>query len=201
MSGATKVDGAATLRRRWRRWLRAVALYSGRGWAVGSADPAAYGELHGQLLAACERLAETGGPAERQFYEALTELVRPWVSPAVFARTERDLLADLWERCRAADRRLRGQRPALRVLRAGAPFLWLLAGLTLLGAFAFGLDFGPALFGGYVRALAEGIGHAFFRLTEMERFVLLMLILGILGITLFADTAAMNRAWSVSDGF
>jgi len=186
MVGATNVDGAAALRRHWRQWLKAVALYSGRGWGIGSADPAAYGELYAQLLADCERLADAGGPADRQFYEALTALVRPWVSPAVFSRTERDLLDDLWQRCRTADRRLRGVRPAPAWTRAAAPVFWLLAALTLLGAFAFGLDYGTALFGGRVRAAAESVWFVCARLTEMERFVLLLVVLVILGIGLFA---------------
>jgi hypothetical protein len=60
-------------------------------------------------MAACRSLAEAD-EERRPYYTALEETVRPWLSPRVLARTDREILSTLLDRCRAVERELGGRR-------------------------------------------------------------------------------------------
>src|SRR4051794_1696614 len=102
-------DTEKALRRHWGAWLKAVGAYANRNGRGAGTAPEAYPQLHAQLLAPCQLMAERGG-AERSFFESLADLVAPWGSLELLARSDGEILASLWERCRQADLRLRGNR-------------------------------------------------------------------------------------------
>jgi len=165
--------------------MKVVASYSGRSWRRGGIEPDAYLDLHAKLLAGCRALAAAGG-AEREFYDALAELARPWVSLAVLARTDREILSHLWERCREADRRLHGHRPRTGPTWSAKPLLLVMAGMAALFGIGYALDERTSLFGGRVRGLVLGAWSAVCALSEGERIVLLGIIVGTLAAGLFA---------------
>src|SRR5262249_16392728 len=78
-------------------------------------DPRAYTTLRNELIAACRSLAETDGE-RRSYYAALEDMVRPWLSLRVLARTDREILITLLSHCRELERKVTGRR---RVLEGG----------------------------------------------------------------------------------
>ncbi len=177
-------DGAAALRREWARWTKVIAGYCRCGWRRRAADPTAYAELHAKVLAACETAAAKvpEGP-QHEFYRSLAEMVRPWVSPDVLARTDREMLAQLWQRCHEAECRLSGLRPRVRHRLAPERLLFPLA-LVVVAAVALGLDELTAVFGGRIRALAQAVWLIVRGLTLTERLTLLGLIVAALALAL-----------------
>ena len=115
-----KPAGAARLRDDWRRWTWTVSRYAlckGR-----RPDAEAHAALHRRLVASCRAMAAES-PGDEAFYESLDGLVRPWATPDVLARTDRELLYDLLRQCREAEQRLcggGGRASALSALRLAA---------------------------------------------------------------------------------
>src|SRR5262245_61740328 len=119
----------AALRPLWHRWTVLVALHARRRGAqvVG---PREYQTLHQGLVAACAALAGAAEGTQREFYERLEDLARPWLTARVLEQTNGEILLDLLARCRQAEQELYpGSRP-LPVLR------WAVAAFALLGALA-----------------------------------------------------------------
>jgi hypothetical protein len=94
--------------------------------------PLEYANLHNELIGACRSLAASSDGQTRAFYQSLEDLARPWMSPGVFARADRELLFGLLIRCRQVERGLCG--------RARVAFAWWrltpLVGATTVGAAA-----------------------------------------------------------------
>jgi hypothetical protein len=78
--------------------------------------PEAYARLYRSLLDSCRAIAKDAEPSQQAFYYSLGELVQPWLSARILAKTERTLLAHLLESSLRAERRLTGRkrRPWLR---------------------------------------------------------------------------------------
>jgi hypothetical protein len=124
------------LREDWGRWTTIVWLFTRRRPSRRRIDPRAYAALRDDLLAACRSLAEaeTDG-MKRSYYAGLEETVRPWLSPRVLARTDREILSALLHRCREVERELSGRRwtlewparlgPGARIIAAGVVILGL----------------------------------------------------------------------------
>ncbi len=172
-------NGAA-LRRLWKQWTKVVAGYCRRRRAAP--DPVAYGKLHAKLMATCAALAAAAVGTEREFYESLTDVAGPWVSSEVLRRTDGEILANLWQRCRAIDGRLRGLRPRGRTWRIAGLLVPVL--LVVLAAAVLALDEALALFGGRARSLALAVWYAVRSLSMGERIVLLGIIVAALGLAL-----------------
>lgn len=98
---------SAVLKLRWRQWTGVVEYVA--GGRRGSVDPEAYARLHTDLVRICRRLAGQGPPEKRSSYERVQNLVGPWMSFAVLARTDPELLVALLRRCQAVDRELYGR--------------------------------------------------------------------------------------------
>src|SRR5262245_19043653 len=105
MSPPACTPDLAALRQHWGLWTAMVELFARRSRAR-RVDPREYQALHRDLLAACRGAAEAAEESRRPFYERLEELARPWLSPRVLERTDRDMLLDLLDRCREAGREL-----------------------------------------------------------------------------------------------
>jgi hypothetical protein len=118
----------AALRRLWRRWTALVALQARRGRGAQVVDPQEYQTLHRELVAACFAAGAAAEGTQREFYQRLEDLARPWLTARVLQQTDREILLDLLARCRQAEQELYSRRRA--VLR------WAAAAFALLGAVA-----------------------------------------------------------------
>ena len=133
LKGATD---SAVLKRCWYQWT-GVVEHVARG-RRGSIDPEAYARLHADLVRTCCLLAGEAPPEQRLYYRRLHDLVAPWMSIVVLARTEPELLVALMRRCRAMERQLHGRlwlRLAGRAAAQVALSLALAAVLVPLGWF------------------------------------------------------------------
>jgi hypothetical protein len=106
MTTAVKRTGVEDLRRCWRRWTGVVELFALRRGARRRVGRDGYEALHAELLASCRALAADGVEAERPFYRALEVLAQPWLSPYALEQADREILFDLFHRCREAGRQL-----------------------------------------------------------------------------------------------
>ena len=126
---ATSPDLAA-LRRHWRRWTALVALQARRGRGAQVVDPQEYQTLHQELVAACVAAGGAAEGTQREFYQRLEDLVRPWLTARVLEQTDHQILMDLLARCRQAEQELDPRS------RPRAVLLWAVAAFVLLGAVA-----------------------------------------------------------------
>jgi hypothetical protein len=115
------------LRRHWRSWTAVVDLCARRRRARRRVRPRDYHALHAKLLEACRELAGGAQGSRRAYYEGLANLARPWLTPGVLEQADREILLDLFERCRSAERQLGARtwlgdaaRRAARVLGVAA---------------------------------------------------------------------------------
>jgi hypothetical protein len=106
MTTAVKRTGVEDLRRSWRRWTAVVELFALRRGARRRIGRAWYEALHAELLVSCRALAADGVESERPFYCALEVLAQPWLSPYALEQADREILFDLFHRCREAGRQL-----------------------------------------------------------------------------------------------
>jgi hypothetical protein len=121
----------ATLRATWGRWTAIVELFARRRPARLRVDPRAYVALHGELIATCQALAVSGDESKRPFLRELEELVQPFLTTRVLAKTDREVLFDLLFRCRDIERMLRGATWTMAASRWVAPvFLSIVLGLV-----------------------------------------------------------------------
>jgi serine/threonine-protein kinase len=87
----------------WRRWTDIIAAFlEGRGGPY-RADPQTFHRLHRQLVADCEAQARCPEGKRREFFQRLAELVKPWLSPEVLRRTDREILSSLFWLCQQAE--------------------------------------------------------------------------------------------------
>jgi hypothetical protein len=98
----------ASLRRLWHRWVAVVELFAMRRRGRRRLSPRAYEVLYGEVLAACRGRGEAAAEGERAFYHGLENLVLPWLNLRAFERANWDILFDLLECCRQAERQLGG---------------------------------------------------------------------------------------------
>lgn len=135
MSQHSGSNAVAELRSLWRRWTRIVGLFARRQRARRYVDAEMYGTLHRDLLDSCASLSAMVDEDERVFVESLEQLVLPWVSTQSFRQTDRDILSDLFNRCRAVERELSGRLWSMpdwrRPLR---PLLFVLSGAVIVAA-------------------------------------------------------------------
>jgi hypothetical protein len=122
----------AALRALWRRWSSVVSLFAYRRSASRHLDEAAYAELFARLVEACRAGADSDDVARAAYFQALEELVRPWMDPRTLARTDRASLTILLDRCRQVERDLAGRPSApLAIIRSLALLLPIAAGVGL----------------------------------------------------------------------
>lgn len=100
----------AALQRLWYRWTTIVGLFARQRRGRRRLDALEYAQLYAELLVACHRHGEDGGPEQRQRCERLRELVLPWMSLRTLATAEREILEDLWLRCLEVEREIGGHR-------------------------------------------------------------------------------------------
>jgi hypothetical protein len=123
-----KPKATRELRRdRWGQWATIVGLFARRGLARRRVDPGAYAALRDDLIATCRSLAEADGQ-RRSYYLSLEETVRPWLNPRVLARTDREILCTLLDRCREVERELGRRRWTLEWPRDRGPGWMIIAG-------------------------------------------------------------------------
>jgi hypothetical protein len=99
----------ASLRTNWSRWTAIVELFARRRPARRRVDPVSFGALRRELITACRALAASGNESEHALSEHLENLFRPFLTPTVLEKTDREVLYDLLDRCKESERVLRGQ--------------------------------------------------------------------------------------------
>jgi hypothetical protein len=188
MKGPGAPTGRAALRAGWRQWTAIVEAFARRRPARRRVSPQAYARLHQGLLAACRSLAETATEADKSYYQGLESLAGPWLTAEVLARTDRQLLGDLWLRCRQVQRELGGG--------PGFPAVWRWAvSVLLLGALAAAVPFAqlmgwvrlPTL--GQIRDWSEDVWFAVKHLSPLHWLVLGTVVAILTGTFLISRTA------------
>jgi hypothetical protein len=105
MHSPTGSKDLEVLRQAWRQWTEAVERLARRR-RVSRLDELVYPAVHRRTLLACQEMIERSNGSKRAQYEAWADLVQPWLNPVAFTTAEREILADLCERCRAVGRQL-----------------------------------------------------------------------------------------------
>jgi hypothetical protein len=97
------------------RW-RTVVERHARGLR---SDPGKYAVLYGEVVRRCRGLAAAAGEEHKALYEDVEKLLQPWLTSEALTRAEKDILIEVSQRCRQAERSLDG-RPWLRAGRRWA---------------------------------------------------------------------------------
>jgi len=113
------------LRRCLERW-RTVVERHARGLR---SDSRKYAVLYGEVVRRCRALAAASGEEHKALYEDVEKLLQPWLTSEALTRAEKDILIEVSQRCRQAERSLDGRlwlrvgrrwvRPVLRILFIG----------------------------------------------------------------------------------
>ncbi len=142
MTGRDSRAPRQALQEDWSHWTAIIALFARRRPARRRVNPRAYASLRKDLIATCRSLAETDGERSA-YYAALEEIVRPWLSPRVFARTDREILFTLLHRCREVEQELTGRKPRPEWMRGFELGPILAAGVLVVGLVGVLGKFGP----------------------------------------------------------
>jgi hypothetical protein len=119
----------AALKTHWRRWVGVVHLFASRRPGRRRVETQEYRILHKELMERCRALMASTNEVDRAFYHYLEDLAQPWLSLAVLAKADREIVIDLLERCRQAERQLGGRPWAWSVPSWVKPAL--LAGIVI----------------------------------------------------------------------
>jgi hypothetical protein len=125
-AAATMLVDAAFLEH-WRRWQEIVQAFAeglGHDYRI---RPREFQQLHQRLVEGCDARASTAEGGTREFFQRLAGLVKPWMSPEVLARTDREVLYSLLALCHEA-----GQHLAADLAAAPAAAE---EGMTFIGSF------------------------------------------------------------------
>jgi hypothetical protein len=135
MAAKRRREDKDVLREHWNRLTTVIALFAERRPARRRLDPRAYSVLHKDLIAVCRSLARAEADEERRsYYARLAEMVQPWLSLRVLARTDGEILSELLRHCREINDELSGKWRTLRIPRHSAPVLVIAAcGAAVLG--------------------------------------------------------------------
>jgi hypothetical protein len=179
----------AALKARWCRWVEVVELFARRRSGRRRVDSQDYVDLYKELIRDCHELGEAANEVERNFYRYLEDLVRPWLTLSVLARSDRDILLDLLVRCREAERQL-GLRSWTRMIpdwvpRAMVLSLFVAIGITLFVAGAGGWH--SAL--GRLRGWSDDVWFAVRYSSDVERLCFIGIILIVVSIFTISRTA------------
>jgi hypothetical protein len=119
----------AALKTHWRRWVGVVHLFASRRPGRRRVETQEYRILHKELMERCRALVASTNEVDRAFYRYLEDLAQPWLSLAVLAKADREIVIDLLERCRQVDHQLGGRSWARSVPPWVQPAL--LAGIVI----------------------------------------------------------------------
>jgi hypothetical protein len=166
----------AALSSRWRRWTAIVEIFASRRRGRSRVNPEAYRALHRDLTRLCQSLAASADEPERVFCRTLESLVQPWLNPGVLARADREILDDLLNRCREAERELgeRTQDPAAR--RRGALVIVVSAVMAGLFVLAQGVDQKWLLAPGRVQGWSDLFGSTLGTFNDKASLFILIII-------------------------
>ncbi len=190
MLSRVKAGETAQLRQYWKRWTKTVGGYALR--RRGRAAPEAFVDLRRRLLVTCRDLTSSALGEEKEFYEHLEGLVRPWAAPEVLARTDRELLYDLMLRCQEAERRLCGNDDGESTLGFAVKLTAAVVAGVVVALLTIPL-LSRELVSGWPERLGEtagGLGHA---LQDMGDTTKMLLIGGALGLTALALVSRAAR--------
>jgi serine/threonine protein kinase len=90
----------------WRLWTAIVELFARGRSGRRRVTRQSYDALRQQLLQQCAAEASTAEGLRHEFFLKLAEIVKPWLSPDTFLRTEPELLYSLLGHCQQAEQGL-----------------------------------------------------------------------------------------------
>jgi hypothetical protein len=180
---------ALALKNYWHRWVEIVERFALRRPSRRTVDSTQYRVLHKELTEKCRSLAASSNEVEATFYRYLEGLVQPWLTPAILARADREILQDLLARCLQAEQQLGGRRWARSIRRWALPLLLGFATVftLVLGLFTIDRVGFPAL--RRLRDFSDDVWIAVTRSTEFERLTALGIVLLITSIIAVTRTA------------
>jgi hypothetical protein len=180
---------AVALRTCWRRWVSVVELFARRRPARRRVDPKTYGILHKELIQKCRSLAASADEVESVFYRYLEDLAQPWLTPAILARADREILTDLLVRCRQAENQLGGRTWAQSVLRVVIPLL-LVSFFVFVGLVGLGIaDQAGFPILNWLRSWSDDVWFAVKRSSDVERLSVAGFVLIVISIFAVMRTA------------
>jgi serine/threonine protein kinase len=100
-----EVPESGTLWKSWRQWTAIVEHFALRR-SHSHVNRLAYEKLYKNLVVVCRGHAEKAQGPRREFYRRLTDLVLPWMTPAVLEATDREILVSVLSYCRQFEQEL-----------------------------------------------------------------------------------------------
>lgn len=171
MSVRTDTLKPSDLRKRWHQWTKMIESFARRNVKSRRIDVQSYRALYEGLLEACRcRMARPDIDANGLMHR-LEELVKPWLTPDILARTDPEVLQNLLERCRKAEEELCGKSAGLSLAQWGA-----IAALSLVAVIILWCALIDAKALPILRQLQEGMEaiRAFFRQTTVVQRLFLI---------------------------
>ena len=179
----------AAMKARWCRWVDVVELFARRRPSRRRIDVEGYADLYKELMRHCRALAGSANEVEASFYRSLEDLVRPWLTPSVLARSDRDILLDLLVRCREAERQL-GLRSWTRMIPDWVPRAMVLSLFVAIGIalFVAGAGGWPSALG-RLRGWSDDLWFAVRYSSDVERLCFIGTILIVVSMFTISRTA------------
>ena len=92
----------------WRQWSDLARRDAQRHKTLARVNPQAYHELYTELLAAVRELKAGAKPKAAEFFEAMEEMLRPWVTAGSIQSADREIVYRVSRECAEVQRRLDG---------------------------------------------------------------------------------------------
>lgn len=92
----------------WRQWSDLARRDAQRHKTLARVNPQAYHELYTELLAAVRELKAGAKPKAAEFFEAMEEMLRPWVTAGSIQSADREIVYRVSRECAQVQRRLDG---------------------------------------------------------------------------------------------
>jgi serine/threonine protein kinase len=108
----------AAFRAKWKRWTGIVERSVRRRGSSSSINAQEFEQLQQELVRGCQEHARVARGGQREFFESLAELVKPWLTPKALTNADEELQGSLLELCQQALRQL-DRWPVARPTRRG----------------------------------------------------------------------------------
>ncbi len=131
MAEPSGIEPISDLAERWRRWTRIVRLFATRHDRRHAIDSSEYQAMHATLTKHCRAMAKSQDSRQPSVVQELLEILAPWVNLDSLARADRQLVCQLFERCRQTQQVLDGPTAA-HTIRYRTCRALLVAGLAAL---------------------------------------------------------------------
>ena len=108
------------LKSSWQEWTAIIESFARRTGARRRVDPQDFHNLRERLLTICQQQSVAADEADGLYYHELENLVQPWLDVRVLEHADREILLDVYLRCRKVEDDFGGRNWA-RFARQHAP--------------------------------------------------------------------------------